>query len=66
MYSMYEALSRDRMREQREHAAHQRLANELASARRWQWLAAYAARRAARYQRQLAEHSAAADYSLVG
>jgi CRISPR/Cas system CSM-associated protein Csm2 small subunit len=65
MYSMYEALARDRMREQRERAAHQRLVNELVSARRWQWLAAYTARRAARSQRRLAERSAA-DYQLAG
>ncbi|UQX89729.1 hypothetical protein M6D93_06935 [Jatrophihabitans telluris] len=63
MYSQYEALARERMREQHAHAAHMRLSNELASARLWQRLAAFSARRAARSQRRLAEHSA--DYQLA-
>ena len=65
MYSMYEALARERQREQRERAAHQRLSRQLASVRLWQRLAAYSARRAARSRYQLAEQSAA-DYQLVG
>jgi hypothetical protein len=64
MYAMYEALARDRMREQRRDVAQARRASELASVRLWHRLAAYAARRAARSQRQLAERSAA-DYDLV-
>lgn len=65
MYSMYEALARERQREQREQAARQRLSQQLASARLWQQVAVYSARRAARSRRQLAEQSAA-DYQLVG
>ncbi|MEO9239367.1 MAG: hypothetical protein ABI418_14900 [Jatrophihabitantaceae bacterium] len=65
MYSMYEALARERMREQREQAQRQQLSQDVARARRWQRLAAYSARRAARSRRLLAEH-AAADYQLVG
>jgi hypothetical protein len=63
MYSMYEALSRDRMREQRAQAAQARLLSELSSARLWHRLAAYSARRAARSDRRLAEHSG--DYRLA-
>jgi hypothetical protein len=65
MYSMYEALARERQREQREQAARQRLSQQLASVRLWQRLAAYSARRAARSRYHLAEQSAA-DYQLVG
>jgi hypothetical protein len=64
MHYMYEALARDRQREQQERAAQNRLASELASARLWLRLAAYAARRAARSQNRLAEHSAA-EYQLA-
>ena len=64
MYSMYEALARERMREQRERSARQRLSQDVAAVRRWHRLAAYSARRAARSQRQLAEHSTA-DFQLV-
>jgi hypothetical protein len=65
MYAMYEALARERLREQREQSARWRLSHDLAAARRWRRLAAYSAGRAARSRRQLAEHSAA-DYQLVG
>ena len=65
MYAMYEALARERMREQRVQSAHRRLSHHLAAARRWHRLAAYSAGRAARSRRRLAEHSAA-DYQLVG
>jgi len=65
MHQMYEALARERMREQRERAAHSRLAAEVASVRLWQRLAAYASRRAARSSVRLAEHSAS-EYSLAG
>lgn len=65
MYSMYEALARERMREQREQARRWRLSQDVAVARRWQRVAAYSARRAARSRRQLAEHSVA-DYQLAG
>jgi hypothetical protein len=64
MYQQYEALARERMREQREYAAHRRLLSELASVRMWQRLADYSARRALRAQRRLDEHSTA-DYQLV-
>jgi hypothetical protein len=64
MYSMYEALARERMREQRERSARWRLSQDVAAVRRWQRLAGYSARRAARSRRQLAEHSAA-EFQLV-
>ena len=65
MYSMYEALARERQREQREQAVHRRLSQQVASARLWQRLASYSAHRAARSRRQLAEQPAS-DYQLVG
>jgi hypothetical protein len=65
MYQLHEALARERVREQLERAAHARLLRELASVRLWHRLAAYSARRVARSERRLAEHSAA-DYQLVG
>jgi hypothetical protein len=65
MHFQYEALARERMLEQRANAAHRRLTNELAAARRWQRLAAFSASRAARSQRRLAE-SSVAGYSLKG
>ena len=52
MYSMYEALARERMREQQELARAARLSQRLASARLWRRLAAYSARRAARSRRR--------------
>jgi hypothetical protein len=64
MHSQYEALARERMLEQRANAAHLRLTNELAAARRWRRLAAFAASRASRSQRLLAERSAT-DNSLA-
>lgn len=64
MYSMYEALARERMQERREQAAQRRLCSQLASARLWRRLAAYSARQEARSLRHLAERSAA-DYQLV-
>jgi hypothetical protein len=64
MYSQSEVLARERMREQRQHAAHRRLSQELASARLWQRLAAYASRRAARSEGRLAERSVP-DHQLV-
>jgi hypothetical protein len=65
MYFQYEALARERIREQRENAAHRRLLHELASARRWQRLAAFTARRAARSERRIFEQSVE-DYQLAG
>jgi hypothetical protein len=59
MYMQYEALARERMREQRANAAQRRLASEVASARRWRRLASYTARRAARSQLRLSDRSAA-------
>ena len=65
MYTMYEALARERTQEHAVSAAQRRLAHQLAQARRWNRLAAYSAGRAARTQRRLAERLAA-DYQLVG
>jgi len=65
MYSMNEAFARERMRLQLEQSARQRLADGMASARLWQRLASYSARRAARSSRRLAETSAT-DYQLAG
>ena len=65
MYAQYEAFARERIREQRESATHQRMAREWAAAHRWHRLAAYAARRAERSDSRRAEHSAS-DYHLAG
>jgi hypothetical protein len=65
MYSMHEALARERTQEQLAQAARYRLSQQRASAQRGHRLAAYSARRAARSERRLAEHSAA-DFQLVG
>jgi hypothetical protein len=65
MYSMYEALARERMQDQLARAARRRLSQQLVSAHRWRRLAAYSTRRAARSDRRLAEQSAA-DFQLVG
>lgn len=65
MYTMYEALARERTHEQLTSAAQRRLAHQLAQTRRWSRLAAYSAGRAARSERRLAERLAA-DYQLVG
>jgi hypothetical protein len=59
MYMHYEALAKERMREQRVKAAQRRLANEVASARRWRRLASYTARRATKSQTRLSNRSAA-------
>lgn len=64
MYSMYEALARERMRERQEQAARQRLCSQLSSARLWRRLAAFSARQEARSRYRLAERSAV-DYQLV-
>jgi hypothetical protein len=45
---LYENLARERMREAEQHAAEQRLVRRLNSAKRWQRLSAWAARRAKR------------------
>jgi hypothetical protein len=65
MYTMYEALARERTHEQTVSAAQRRLSQQLVQARRWHRLAAYSASRAARSERQLAEQLGA-DYQLVG
>jgi hypothetical protein len=65
MFTMYEALARERTCEQHAAAAHHRLSQQLVQARRWHRLAAYSARRAARSERRLAEQLGA-DYQLVG
>jgi hypothetical protein len=45
---LYENLARERMREAEQNAAEQRLVRRLNSAKRWQRLSAWAARRAKR------------------
>jgi len=65
MYTMYEALARERTQEQTVLAAQRRLSQQLVQARRWHRLAAYSARRAARSERRLAEQQGAG-YQLVG
>jgi hypothetical protein len=47
---LYENLARERMREAEQDAAEQRLGRRLNSARRWERLSAWAARRARRAQ----------------
>ena len=47
---LYENLARERMREAEQEAAEQRLGRRLSSARRWERLSAWAARRAKRAQ----------------
>jgi hypothetical protein len=47
---LYESLARERMREAEQDAAEQRLGRRLSSARRWERLSAWAARRARRAQ----------------
>lgn len=64
MYSMYEALARERMYELQEQAARQRLCSHLSSARLWRRLAAFAARQEARSRVRLADRSVA-DYQLA-
>lgn len=65
MYTLNEALARERLCYQLEQAATRRLAREVSTAQRWQRLAAYCARRAARSQRELSER-ATSEYQLVG
>ena len=65
MYTMYEALARERTQEQVVLAAQYRLSQQLVTARRWRRLAGYSARRATRSQRRLTEELSA-DYQLVG
>ncbi|HEX8093631.1 hypothetical protein [Jatrophihabitans sp.] len=65
MYTMYEALARERMHEQTVSAAQRRLSQHLVRARRWDRLAAYSASRAVRSERRLAEQLMA-DYQLAG
>jgi hypothetical protein len=59
MYPMHEQLSRERMRELSEQAHRRRLARELASANRWQYLARRAETRHARRAERAAELSSA-------
>jgi hypothetical protein len=47
---LYESLARERMREAEQDAAEQRLGRRLSSARRWERLSEWAARRARRAQ----------------
>jgi len=52
MYSMHEALARDRMREQENRSREARLARELAAARRWHRVAVHARAAQARHARR--------------
>lgn len=45
---IYESLARERMREAEQAAKNQRLVRRLNSVKRWEWLSAWAARRAKR------------------
>ncbi|MEO7263213.1 MAG: hypothetical protein ABI047_18465 [Jatrophihabitantaceae bacterium] len=65
MYTMYEALARERTQEQAALAAQRRLSQQLVQTRRWHRLAAFSAGRAARSERRLTEQLGA-DYQLVG
>jgi hypothetical protein len=64
MWTMYETLARDRMREAQEHAAQSRLRNRLHSQARWHRLATLAGR----HERQAAQRLADArsSYTLIG
>jgi len=64
MYQLYEALARERIRDQHEAAARRRLASQVASVRLWERLAAYAAGRAARSTHKVEQH-AASEFSLA-
>jgi hypothetical protein len=64
MFTMHEALARDRMREREDLSRHNRLVTELAAANRWHYLeqrARAAHRRHASRARQLARISAVAE-----
>ncbi len=68
MFSQYEQVAHERMRERRERAARDRLVRELSAGRRWQWLANFFARRAVRSRRRACarEREASAGYELAG
>jgi hypothetical protein len=53
MYSMHEALARDRMREQERRSREGRLARELAAERRWHRVSLHARAMHARHVRRL-------------
>jgi hypothetical protein len=57
MYSMYEALARDRMRVEEQRSRHARLASELAAQRRWHRVSLRARRAVARHARRVSELS---------
>ena len=59
MYPMHEQLARERMREMAEQAQRHKLARQLASANRWQYLARRAEQRYARRAERVAEHVSA-------
>jgi hypothetical protein len=50
---MYESLARERMREAEQAANHSRLVRRVSSARRWERVSAWAAKRAQRAQEML-------------
>jgi hypothetical protein len=67
MNCMHEAFAHERIREDHRQAEYRRLADAMASGRRWQGLAAraaqlasYLARRAARSEQRVTEHSVVA------
>ena len=55
MYTMQDALARDRMREREQQARHSRLSAELAAANRWQYLAEHARAAASRHSQRASQ-----------
>lgn len=53
MYSMHEALARDRMREKEQRSRHARVARELAAERRWHRVSVHARAAQARHARRV-------------
>jgi hypothetical protein len=60
MYTMQEALARDRMRERERQAHNSRLSAELSATHRWQYLAERARRAALRHAERASQASAVA------
>jgi hypothetical protein len=58
MYSMHEALARDRMRESEQRSRQARLARELAAERRWHRVSVHARAAQARHARRVARSQA--------
>ncbi len=62
MYTMQEALARERMREREQQARHSRLSAELAAANRWQYLAERARVVASRHSHRAQQAAAAVQH----